>query len=108
MIDFDAVAGFDWDQGNERKSVEKHAVSQSEAEEAFLNRPIMAMPDHRHSGTEVRFHLLGVTNHNRRLHIAFTLRGDGALIRVISARDMNQKERRAYEEANERTARIQK
>jgi uncharacterized protein len=35
----------------------------------------------------------------RRLHITFTLRRDGALIRVISARDMSARERLAYEES---------
>lgn len=32
----------------------------------------------------------------RLLHITFTLRDDGALIRVISARDMSRKERTLY------------
>jgi len=32
----------------------------------------------------------------RRLHIAFTLRAEGRLIRVISARDMHRKERNRY------------
>jgi uncharacterized DUF497 family protein len=31
------------------------------------------------------------------LHITFTLRRDGALIRVISARDMSKRERKEYE-----------
>jgi uncharacterized DUF497 family protein len=33
------------------------------------------------------------------LHITFTLRGDGTLIRVISARDMHRKERSLYDQA---------
>lgn len=35
-----------------------------------------------------RFGALGVTDEGRRLHITFTLRTAGTLIRVISARDM--------------------
>jgi AAA+ ATPase superfamily predicted ATPase len=35
----------------------------------------------------------------RRLHITFTLRQGGELIRVISARDMHRKERASYEQA---------
>jgi len=47
----------------------------------------------------VRYHALGMT-HAGRLHITFTLREDGTLIRVISARDMHRKERSIYEQAD--------
>jgi len=36
---------------------------------------------------------------NRGLHITFTVRGNGTLIRPISARDVNRKERPIYEQA---------
>ena len=97
MIDWARVIGFDWDAGNERKSIEKHRVSQAEAEQAFFNEPLLVLEDDRHSLAETRFHALGRTNEDRRLHITFTLRRDGALIRVISARDMSARERLAYE-----------
>lgn len=97
MIDWARVVGFDWDAGNERKSLEKHRVSQAEAEQAFFNEPLLVLEDDRHSLAEARFHALGRTNGNRRLHVTFTLRRDGALIRVISARDMSGRERLAYE-----------
>ena len=42
---------------------------------------------------ELRLHALGRTDHERLLHISFTLRSDNTLIRVISARDMHRKER---------------
>ena len=42
----------------------------------------------------------GKTDDNRALHITFTLRQSGQLIRVISARDMHRKERTIYEQAN--------
>jgi uncharacterized DUF497 family protein len=57
------------------------------------------MADHRHTQEEARFHALGQTLASRRLHITFTLRGGGTLIRVISARDMHRKERAVYEQA---------
>jgi uncharacterized DUF497 family protein len=97
MIDWARVVGFDWDAGNERKSVEKHRVSQSEAEQAFFNEPLLVLKDDRHSFAEARFHALGRTNENGCLHITFTLRREGALVRVISARDMSARERLAYE-----------
>jgi uncharacterized protein len=97
MIDWARVVGFNWDAGNERKSLEKHRVSQAEAEQAFFNEPLLVLEDDRHSFAEAGFHALGRTNEDRRLHITFTLRGNGALIRVISARDMSARERLAYE-----------
>jgi len=94
VIEFDRVEGFDWDEGNARKSVEKHNVSQAEAEEVFFGDPLLVVPDPRHSQTESRYHALGKTAEGRMLHIVFTLRRQGTLIRVMSARDRHRKERR--------------
>jgi uncharacterized protein len=99
MIDLSKVLGFDWDEGNARKNVQ-HGVSMAEAEQLFFNSPLLVLPDTRHSEAEPRFHALGKTNEGRRLHIAFTLRGGGESIRVISARDMHRKERAIYEQAS--------
>ena len=96
MIDRASLTGFDWDDGNARKSDEKHGVGQAEAEQVFFNRPLLIVPDSRHSVREPRFHALGVTDQGRRLHITFALRGEADLIRVISARDMSRKERARY------------
>lgn len=99
MIDLDRIAGFDWDEGNRRKSAERHEVAQSEAEQVFFNEPLLLLSDIRHSVTEPRFHALGQTNDRRLLQITFTLRDDGTLIRVISARDMSRKERMIYDQS---------
>ena len=98
MFDLSLIVGFDWDDGNARKN-DKHGVNQSEAEEVFFNQPLLLLDDTRHGGQESRFHALGRTHAGRTLHIAFTLREDGTLIRVISARDMHRKERSIYEQA---------
>lgn len=100
MIDWSRITGFDWDEGNARKSTRKHAVSQAEAEQIFLNEPLLILLDERHSLTEVRFHALGTTDDGRRLHITFTLREKATLIRIISARDMHRKEKARYEQEN--------
>jgi uncharacterized protein len=97
MIDFSIIAGFDWDEGNARKN-EKHGVSQGEAEQVFSNDPLLLHQDHSHSRVEQRLHALGRTDLGRLLHVTCTLRANGALIRVISARDMHRKERRYYDE----------
>ena len=96
MIDFERIVGFDWDDGNRRKSEEKHGVSQAEAEQIFLNEPLLLVEDVRHSEREMRIHALGKSDVGRLLHVTFTLRHDRRLIRVISARDMHRKERVRY------------
>lgn len=99
MINWAQVTGFDWDEGNSRKSAEKHGVGQSEAEEIFFNEPLLVLEDSKHSQVEARFHALGETDDERLLHITFTQRLHGTLIRVISARDMHRKEGAVYEHA---------
>ena len=94
---------FDWDAGNRGKNT-KHRVSDDECEEVFFNLPLVLGPDEGHSAMEERHYILGQTHAGRRLFVAFTMRGTS--IRVISARDMTRKERRAYHEAEEAAAEI--
>lgn len=98
MIDWAQITGFDWDENNSRKNPEKHDVYQSEAEQIFFNEPLLILEDSKHSQKEARYHALGETDDARLLHITFTLRGSGTLVRVISARDMHRKERSIYEQ----------
>jgi len=98
VIDWAKIEGFDWEDGNSRKNVEKQAVGQTEAEQVFFNE-LLIVADERHSAKELRFHALGHAEGGRRLHITFTLRGEARLIRIISARDMHRRERTVYEKA---------
>jgi uncharacterized DUF497 family protein len=98
MIDWARVEGFEWDDGNARKSDEKHGVSQAEAEQVFFNEPLLIVNAPRHSLHEPRFHALGRTDEGRPLHVTFTLRGARTRIRVISARAMSRRERARYEQ----------
>lgn len=88
------VDGFEWDDGNIDKNWIRHQVSNLECEEVFFNIPLLLADDKKHSQHEKRYYVLGRTNANRWLFIAFTIRKNK--IRVISARDMNQKEERKY------------
>ena len=99
MINWKQIKGFNWDTGNERKSVDKHSVSQLEAEQLFFNEPLLLLPDKKHSDQEPRYHALGISDSGRQLHITLTLRDENTLIRVISARPMHRKERKIYEQA---------
>jgi len=62
----------------------------------FLNEPLLVVEDVAHSGGEPRYHALGHSEAGRLLHATFTLRRQGTLIRVISARSMSRKERLRY------------
>lgn len=86
---------FDWDEGNTEKNWKKHKVHYREAEEVYFNKPQL-LKDKVHSQDEVRYVALGKTNKTRTLFISYTIRD--RKIRVISARDMNKKERRYYEQ----------
>ncbi len=87
--------GFQWDHGNSLKNWLKHRVSEGEAEQIFFNEPLLLLADEKHSQEENRFCLMGHTDQERHLFIAFTVRKN--LIRIISARDMHKKERDTYE-----------
>ncbi len=95
MIDFSQTDGFEWDEGNIQKNRDKHGVDTRESEEVFVNQPLLIYFDNKHSETESRFYVLGKTNNNRFLFLAFTMRKNR--IRIISARDMNKKEKIHYE-----------
>jgi uncharacterized DUF497 family protein len=87
--------GFEWDEGNLPKLWERHGVSGAECEQLFFNHPLVAALDEKHSGEEDRYYALGHTDSGRLLFVVFTIRK--GLVRTISARDMNRKERKVYE-----------
>ena len=72
----------------------KHRVTTAECEEIFFNEPLV-VPDDKHSKMEQRFYALGRTNQDRLLFVVYTIRSNK--IRVISARDMNKRERGCYQ-----------
>ncbi|MFO7870563.1 MAG: BrnT family toxin [Kiritimatiellia bacterium] len=76
------------------KNWSAHQVTPQEAGPVFFNRPLIVADDAKHSRAEKRYLLLGQTDKNRFLFIAFTMRK--RRIRIISARDMSRKERKAY------------
>lgn len=87
--------GFQWDEGNLLKNWERHGVSAAECEQVFFNQPLVVASDEAHSEREGRFYALGHTDAQRRLFVVFTIRG--RLLRIMSARAMNRREREAYE-----------
>ena len=88
--------GFQWDEGNSEKNWLKHHVSRNECEQVFFNLPLVIAGDTKHSEKEKRWYVLGRTDSNRFLFEVFTIREN--LIRIISARDMNKREKEEYHE----------
>jgi len=88
--------GFDWDEGNSEKNWILHQVAKCECEQVFFNEPLIVTNDLKHSQTEKRWFVLGKTDTERLLFIVLTIRNK--LIRIISARDMNKKEKEVYNE----------
>lgn len=94
---FPDIDGFQWDEGNSSKNWRRHHVTQTEAEQVFLNRPLVVVGDPAHSESEVRYFAFGRTEAGRLLTVVFTLRRP--LLRVISARPMSGHERGGYGKA---------
>ena len=85
---------FEWHDGNRRKNAKKHGLTTSEIEQSFFNFQILHF-DNAHGGKKIRFYMLSITDADKYLFVAFTIRGNK--IRVISARLANAKERTVYE-----------
>ncbi|MCA1702069.1 MAG: BrnT family toxin [Actinobacteria bacterium] len=82
------VPEFEWDEHNEEKLLDRHNVSALEAEQCFTN------PNTRRREGDALL-LLGVTDDGRMLFLVYEQKEKG-VVRVYSARDMTEKERRAY------------
>ena len=90
---FKKITDFEWDKGNIEKNIAKHDIKNSEAEEVFFNFNIINF-DEKHSTSERRYFLLGITNENKILFVVFTIRGEK--IRIISSRIASDKEREIF------------
>lgn len=86
---------FDWDKGNKDKNLKKHGIINEDAESVFLDNRSLLAEDLEHSKFEDRFQIIGKSDHNNLLSIFFTVRSEK--IRIISARNMNKKEKNIYE-----------
>lgn len=88
-------ARFEWDKGNANKNFRRLRVTDRECEEAFFDPRFLVFYDRKHSMTEERYYGMGKTLAGRLLFVVFTIRQDK--VRVISARNINRKERSYYE-----------
>lgn len=96
---FENIIGFEWDKFNKDKNFLKHSVANGECEEVFFDDDKKLFKDALHSRLEKRYIFIGKTKRKRLLFIVFTVRNN--FIRIISARDLNKKERRLYEKTTQ-------
>ena len=83
------IYGFDWDRRN-LEHIQIHAVEDYEAEEVIVSKRTIHSKGR--DGTYVAY---GVTTDGRYLLVVFITKGKG-LIRVITARNMSEREKRNY------------
>ena len=87
---------FEWDGKKAESNDRKHGVTFDEASTVFGDPLGLLMPDPDHSLHEQRYLLLGMSNQQRLLVVAFAERPPRT--RLISARRATRRERRRYEE----------
>lgn len=87
---------FEWDERKATANVKKHGVSFEEAKSAFYDERAKLIDDPDPSGEEDRFVLLGLSSVLRLLVVCHCYRGDGGVIRIISARKAAAKEMKSY------------
>jgi uncharacterized protein len=86
---------FEWDDEKAISNLEKHGVSFGEATEVFYDPYALEGYDTRHSASESRFVIIGLSS-RRLLYVVYVER-TADIIRIISARKANKSEQRFYE-----------
>lgn len=93
---------FEWDVRKAAANLRKHGVSFEEARTVFLDEDALQVPDPEHSADEDRFVMLGISSHLRIVVVCHCYREDDEVIRIISARKADRRERRQYDERRSR------
>ncbi len=90
---------FEWDEKKATTNLAKHGVSFEEAATVFGDPLSDTFDDPDHSADEQRFLIVGTSDRGRMLIVAHT--DDGAVVRLISAREPTTGERKSYEESRD-------
>ena len=85
---------FEWDENKNQINIEKHSIDFNDAKDIFQNARVTAIDNRRDYG-ETRKISIGKID-NRVCIVVYTERKD--VVRIISARKANQRERRKYYE----------
>jgi len=91
---------FEWSDEKNKLNIRQHHISFEEAKEVFLDAMHISKLDHRFDYFEERWITLGATTEDKILVVAnmFFDEDGEEIIRIISARKANQKERIFYEQ----------
>jgi len=87
---------FAWDAAKEAENRRKHRVSFEEAETVFSDDYALLIDDPEHSDDEDRLVLMGLSARLRTLVVVHAYRDTEEIIRLISARKANSRERALY------------
>ena len=85
-----------WDDKKNFANQKKHKVLFEEAQSIFFDENAIEYYDPDHSESEDRFLMLGLSHQVRTLVVSYTLREEGIVIRIISARKATKKEQNVY------------
>ena len=91
---------FEWDPKKAAKNLRNHRVSFNEAATVFGDPLGTTIVDPNHSLVEDRYITVGMSSRRRLVMVAHTERGER--VRIISARELTQAEREAYEEETQK------
>ena len=93
---------FEWDAAKAKANCDKHNVSFEQARDVFKDTMALDEPDEREEYCEDRFNRIGMVE-GRLLVVTYTQRIDEnsgeEIIRIISARPAERRERKRYHEA---------
>jgi uncharacterized DUF497 family protein len=87
---------FTWDEEKQELNIKKHKVTFVEAATVFDDEDALIRDDPDHSLEENRFIIIGFSESARLLIVCHCYRADDTVIRIISARKANRKERKDY------------
>lgn len=88
---------FEWDEAKASRNLVKHGVSFDEATTVFYDERAVQFYDDGHSELEEdRFLILGFSSKSRLLMVCHCEKGDGDVLRIISARPATRNERKYY------------
>ncbi|MFM8269169.1 MAG: BrnT family toxin [Pseudomonadota bacterium] len=89
---------FEWDPNKSAINKKKHGVSFEEAQTVFFDPNARVIEDPEHSDQEERFVIMGVSQRLRILTVCYCYRRGNKVIRIISARRSDKKEKKIYKE----------
>jgi len=103
---------FEWDEAKAKSNFRKHGILFEEAIHVFEDPWVITHKD-RIEGGEIRWKTIGMVNGNLLIFVAHTIRSDEQgeygnvyeIIRIISARRADRKERKRYEAGQVQTHR---